>query len=148
MRRTVAEHQAAVAGLLQAGSGTRRAAEVLALRDAPGRALAEDVKAPVSLPPFDNAQMDGYAVHAADLAGTAPLTVADPIPAAVRQRLLHHLVGALADPPGAEDEVGAARRDRREVLPEHGGIVPEEAVARDVRTGLPQRRVEQLAAPC
>ncbi|WP_394250221.1 molybdopterin molybdotransferase MoeA [Arthrobacter pityocampae] len=83
MRRTVAEHQAAVAGLLQAGSGTRRAAEVLALRDAPGRALAEDVKAPVSLPPFDNAQMDGYAVHAADLAGTAPLTVADPIPAGI-----------------------------------------------------------------
>ncbi|WP_104168991.1 gephyrin-like molybdotransferase Glp [Arthrobacter sp. SX1312] len=84
MRRTVAEHQAAVAGLLHAGSGySRAAAEVLALRDALGRALVEDVPAPVSLPPFDNSQMDGYAVHAADLAGTATLTVAEPIPAGI-----------------------------------------------------------------
>ncbi|MHA7282382.1 molybdopterin molybdotransferase MoeA [Arthrobacter sp. TMS2-4] len=80
MRRTVAEHQAAVAGLLRSGYHPA-AAEVLALRDALGRALAEDVHAPVNLPPFDNSQMDGYAVHADDLAGTVPLTVADPIPA-------------------------------------------------------------------
>ncbi|MBG6223959.1 molybdopterin molybdotransferase [Arthrobacter sp. CAN_A2] len=82
MRRTVAEHQAAVAGLLHSAAGYRRAAaDVLPLREALGRALLEDVHAPVSLPPFDNSQMDGYAVHAADLAGTAPLVVADPIPA-------------------------------------------------------------------
>ncbi|WP_434992704.1 molybdopterin molybdotransferase MoeA [Arthrobacter sp. Ld5] len=80
MRRTVAEHQAAVAGLLRTGYHPAPP-EVLALRDALGRALAEDVRAPVSLPPFDNSQMDGYAVHAADLPGAATLTVADPIPA-------------------------------------------------------------------
>jgi len=31
-----------------------------------GRTLAEDVKAPFDLPPFDRAAMDGYAVHASD----------------------------------------------------------------------------------
>lgn len=36
-----------------------------------GRLLAEDVKAPVSLPPWDNASMDGYAVHAADVRGAS-----------------------------------------------------------------------------
>ncbi len=82
MRRTVADHRSAVAGLLRWSSGyDGDAPEVLPLADAQGRALAEDVPAPVSLPPFDNSQMDGYAVHADDLAGTAPLVVADAIPA-------------------------------------------------------------------
>ena len=31
--------------------------------------LAEDVTAAVALPSFDNSSMDGYAVHAADVAG-------------------------------------------------------------------------------
>ncbi|MHA7239163.1 molybdopterin molybdotransferase MoeA [Arthrobacter sp. TMS1-12-1] len=81
MRRTVADHQVAVAGLLRSSGYDRTAADVLPLRDALGRALVEDVPAPVSLPPFDNSQMDGYAVHAADLAGAPLLTVAEPIPA-------------------------------------------------------------------
>jgi molybdopterin molybdotransferase len=41
-------------------------AERVALRDALGRALAEEVVAPRALPPFDNSQMDGYALRAAD----------------------------------------------------------------------------------
>ncbi len=40
--------------------------ERVALRDALGRALAEDLVAPRALPPFDNSQMDGYALRAAD----------------------------------------------------------------------------------
>ena len=39
--------------------------EQLALRDALGRGLAADVTAPVSLPPFANSQMDGFAVNSA-----------------------------------------------------------------------------------
>jgi molybdopterin molybdotransferase len=82
MRRTVAEHRAAVAGLLRWSSGYDGSApEVLPLIDAQGRALAEDVRAPVSLPPFDNSQMDGYAVHSDDLETVAALPVADAIPA-------------------------------------------------------------------
>jgi len=40
--------------------------ERLALCDALGRALAEDIVASRPLPPFDNSQMDGYAFRAAD----------------------------------------------------------------------------------
>ncbi len=40
--------------------------ERVSLRDALGRALAEDLVAPRPLPPFDNSQMDGYALRAAD----------------------------------------------------------------------------------
>ncbi|MDQ3652458.1 MAG: molybdopterin molybdotransferase MoeA [Acidobacteriota bacterium] len=41
--------------------------ERIDLSDALGRVLAEDVVADSDLPPFDRAQMDGYAVRAADL---------------------------------------------------------------------------------
>ncbi len=37
------------------------------LRDAVGRVLAEDVVAPLNVPPFDNSAVDGYAVRADDL---------------------------------------------------------------------------------
>ena len=43
------------------------AVETVALAEALGRVLAEDVVADSDLPPFDRAQMDGYAVRAADL---------------------------------------------------------------------------------
>jgi molybdopterin molybdotransferase len=41
--------------------------EVIGLREALGRVLAEDVRSPLALPPWDNASMDGYAVRAADV---------------------------------------------------------------------------------
>src|SRR6478672_12360287 len=71
--RTVAEHRAAVAGLL-----APMPTEWLPLREAPGRVLAEPLVAGVALPPFDNSAMDGYAVRAADVAGAtedAPVTL-------------------------------------------------------------------------
>lgn len=40
--------------------------EKVALRDAVGRVLAEDIMSDSDLPPFDRSQMDGYAVIAAD----------------------------------------------------------------------------------
>src|SRR5919112_1365391 len=43
------------------------AAERVPLDEAPGRVLAEDVFADTDLPPFDRAQMDGYAVRSDDL---------------------------------------------------------------------------------
>jgi molybdopterin molybdotransferase len=81
---TVAEHCRKVVRLLQ---GLRHAVpEQVPLADARQRVLAADVTAPVSLPPFDNSQMDGYAVRTADLApadgATAvSLSVAAAIPA-------------------------------------------------------------------
>ena len=50
----------------------------LALADAEGCVLAEDVAAAAALPSFDNSSMDGYAVLAADTAGAsaqAPVTL-------------------------------------------------------------------------
>ena len=43
----------------------------LALAEADGGVLAEDAAARCPLPSFDNSAMDGYAVHAADVAGAA-----------------------------------------------------------------------------
>ena len=47
---------------------SRLAIESINLTSARGRILAEDIVADTDLPPFDRAQMDGYAVRAADLA--------------------------------------------------------------------------------
>ncbi|MEU8648477.1 gephyrin-like molybdotransferase Glp [Streptomyces sp. NPDC048737] len=43
----------------------------LRLPDAQGCVLVEDVMVPLSLPPFDNSSMDGYAVRVADVAGAS-----------------------------------------------------------------------------
>lgn len=75
---TVAEHRKRVAELV----GLMPVLQ-LPLDECLGLVLAADVIAPLSLPPFDNSAMDGYAVRAAELAGEGPVTlpVADDIPA-------------------------------------------------------------------
>lgn len=50
-------------------SGQQLPSERIALSRAHGRILAQDVLAPMSLQPFDNSAMDGYALRYADLAG-------------------------------------------------------------------------------
>lgn len=45
--------------------------EHVALAEAAGRVLAQDVYGTVSLPPWDNASMDGFALRAADIRGAA-----------------------------------------------------------------------------
>jgi len=47
--------------------------ETVDLRHADGRILAQDVSAPLPLPPFTNSAVDGYAVRSRDLARDAPL---------------------------------------------------------------------------
>lgn len=80
MSRSVAEHQTAVRELL--GSLAAVPAEEIPLAHAVGRVLATSVLAPLSLPPFANSQMDGYAVRTADLgAEGALLSITDPIAA-------------------------------------------------------------------
>ena len=46
--------------------------ERVALREAAGRVLAEEVRSTVDLPAFDNSAMDGYAVRAGDVASVKP----------------------------------------------------------------------------
>jgi len=85
----------------------------LQILDAQGCVLVEDVTVSVSLPPFDNSSMDGYAVRVADVAGAseeypAVLTVIGDV-AAGESELLHVGPGQAARimtgaplPPGAE----------------------------------------------
>jgi molybdopterin molybdotransferase len=50
--------------------------ERVALHGARGRVVAQDVRAPVDLPPFDNSAVDGYAVRHADLQPDKETTLA------------------------------------------------------------------------
>lgn len=50
--------------------------ETVRLVDAYGRVVARDIAAPISLPPFDNSAVDGYAVRAADVGRGAPTRLA------------------------------------------------------------------------
>lgn len=55
-----------------------RRTETVSLWEAHGRFLAQEVRATMPLPRWDNSAMDGYAVRAADTAGAAPPSEADP----------------------------------------------------------------------
>lgn len=46
--------------------------ELISVADARGRALAEEVVATATLPPWNNSAMDGYAVRASDVRGSTP----------------------------------------------------------------------------
>src|SRR5829696_5498650 len=50
------------------------APETIALAAALGRVLAHDVGAPIDVPPFDRANVDGFALRAADIAGATDTT--------------------------------------------------------------------------
>jgi molybdopterin molybdotransferase len=86
--RTIDDHRAEITALLaplRASLGTESlpvSGESLAADPARGlrRVLAHDLVSPSSLPAFDNSQMDGYAVRAADLAAaTADSPVSLPV---------------------------------------------------------------------
>ncbi|CAN5365641.1 molybdopterin molybdotransferase MoeA [soil metagenome] len=111
--KTVEEHLADVLRLLPPG-----ATEPVALTDAHGMVLAEDVVSTISLPPFDNSAMDGYAVRAQDASG-APVTlpVAEDIPAGrtdvvpLAPGTAHRIMTGAPMPPGADAVVPVERTD-------------------------------------
>ena len=76
--RSIAEHQSAVRNVL--ASLAAREPELwsgsLPPASAVPRVLAADVATAIDLPPFDNSQMDGYAVRSSEIAAGATLTVA------------------------------------------------------------------------
>jgi molybdopterin molybdotransferase len=80
---TVEEHRAAIATLL-APLAAREPELWRGARPPVGaapRVLAADILNRIDLPPFDNSQMDGYAVRSAEVASGAALRVAPRIPA-------------------------------------------------------------------
>lgn len=66
----------AALALLVARTRPIAAQEWAPLAAATGRILAEDLVAAVDVPPYDNAAVDGFAVHFADLAPAAPTRLA------------------------------------------------------------------------
>ena len=89
-----------------------RPAVAVALTDAQGLVLAQDVVAPLSLPVFDNSAMDGYAVRAEDTSSATPehpvvLPVAEDIPAgrtdelALQPGTAHRIMTGAPVPAGA-----------------------------------------------
>ena len=108
---SVDEHRAAITALLGKRPPGQRA-----LADCAGLVLAEDVRAEVSLPPFDNSAMDGYAMRAADVAGAGAATpvalaVDTDIPAGrtdvpeLRPGTAHRIMTGAPIPPGADSVV-------------------------------------------
>ncbi|WP_026360701.1 gephyrin-like molybdotransferase Glp [Amycolatopsis nigrescens] len=94
----------------------------LPLADCAGLVLAEDVHAGVSLPPFDNSAMDGYAVRSVDVTDAAPerpveLPVAEDIPAGrmdipvLLPGTAHRIMTGAPMPPGADSVVMVERTD-------------------------------------
>jgi molybdopterin molybdotransferase len=115
--RTVEEHRAAVLDLL----GRAPAAD-LPLADCAGLVLAADIHADVSLPPFDNSAMDGYAVRSVDIVEAGPdhpveLAVAEDIPAGrtdtppLLPGTVHRIMTGAPVPPGADAVVPVERTD-------------------------------------
>lgn len=101
----VAEALALIRARLPVLTGT----EAVPVAQADGRVLAADLAAPIALPPFDNAAVDGYALRAADLApgGETRLPVhgrvpAGAAPAPARAGCAVRIFTGAAMPPGAD----------------------------------------------
>ena len=75
--------------------------ERVPLRSALGRVLVSDVIAPLSLPPWDNASMDGYALRAADVVG-----------AGAESPVILRVVGTIAAGGAADSRVGVGEAIR------------------------------------
>ena len=80
------------------------AAETVALADALGRVLAHDVAAPIDVPPFDRANVDGFALRAADTVGATD--------AAPRRLTLNAEVIACGHAPKLDRRARHRHRDR------------------------------------
>jgi molybdopterin molybdotransferase len=124
---TVEEHRAAIAELL--GALRTRPPEVWQGRRPPvsavPRVLASDLISPIDLPPFDNSQMDGYAVNSADPHYGRDMRVAARIPAGHGVDLL--LPGTAAPimtgapiPDGADAVIPIEAATPNQFVPEHG----------------------------
>jgi len=103
-------------------------AAALPLPEAAGRVLAEAVRAPMPLPRFDNAAMDGYAVRTADLGGAnvdAPVTLRLVAPSSAGQTVPPQLPAGCACPiaTGAPLPAGADAVVMLEHAIEHDGRV-------------------------
>ena len=89
--------------------------ETRSLADALGQALAEDIVAPIDVPPFDRSNVDGFAVRSADLASAGEATPVERR-AQRRSHRLRHCTNAVGvaghGDTNCNGRTGAARRRR------------------------------------
>lgn len=143
--KTVEQHRADVEELLP-----RMPAVTVPLAGCLGLVLAEPVRSPISLPPFDNSAMDGYAVRSVDVAEASPqspvqLPVAEDIPAGrteltpLRPGTTHRIMTGAPLPPGADSVVQVEHTDGGTSLARFFSPVPLgrhlRRTGEDVRTG-------------
>ena len=106
--RSVAEYRATIAALVPTLPVVLRP-----VLDCVGMVLGEDLVSPVSLPPFDNSAMDGYAVRSEDVAGAERhAAVALPVPVDIPAgrtdivpllpHTAHRIMTGAPVPPGAD----------------------------------------------
>ncbi len=120
---------------------------VVALPDALGLVLAEDVVSDMNIPPFDNSSMDGYAVHAQDVTGAsdeepARLRVAGFLPAGgapgpndrVEAKTAFRIMTGAPVPPGADAVVRFEDTSEGRPLDEPG-LQPQHSQAGAVEVG-------------
>lgn len=101
---TPAEHADAVAQLLapvidSLADEARSESITLSPGTASGRVLSADVRSPITVPPFRNSQMDGYAVRAGDLASAsadAPVALRIGATSAAGDAVHEHVPGTAA----------------------------------------------------
>lgn len=112
---TMEEARAAVLAAIGGPVGT----EQVALVEARGRVVAETVRSPIDLPPWDNSAMDGYALRSADTAAAVDTT---PVRLAVTGEVRAGQAPTVAVPRGTAVRIatGAA------VPPDADAVVPVE----------------------
>ena len=125
--RSVEEHARVIAALLSPTPVTP-----IPLARAAGLVLAEDLIAPIDLPPFANSAMDGYAVRAADV---QQLPVTLPVSRGHPGRSHRHRATPAGD--------GGADHDRRPDAARRGRHRP----GRTHRRGLDRVRIDSAPAP-
>lgn len=105
--------------------------ETVGLAEALGRVLAADVAAPIDVPPFDRANVDGFALRSADTAGASD--------GAPRRLRLNGEVIVCGHPPALEVRAGSATTIAT------GGVIPRgaDAVVMIEHTDL----IDENAAP-
>lgn len=79
--RTVAEHREAIRELLAAARSREPVTRAVGDTSLLGAVLAVDLRSPIDHPPFDNSQMDGYAVRSAEVVPAREYTAAASIAA-------------------------------------------------------------------
>jgi molybdopterin molybdotransferase len=146
-RHTVEEHLDVLALLLD--PLLDRGTETVLLADALKRLTANDILSPVPMPLFRNAQMDGYAVHSADIADApvvlpvAPAEIAagpgDPEPLASGTAV--RIMTGAPMPPGADAVVQVEQTRQRDdgveiLVPSSPGHSVREAGSEIIAPGL------------